>query len=370
MANKYKGKAGSETTIKDLSTVLASKVYTEASWCTNHFKGESFNQAGTAGTSNISFNNFTVNGTAISGIKKGWFPTKEKCFLSLTTAGTHRITRSDSAITVTYASGTTSTFAASSFRDGVVPYRILAVTVGGGGGGAGGGWYEYEKDAWVHYCGGAGGGGGVSVSRLDLTTGVEYQIYVGAGGGYGTEGASEPDGGSNGTSGGNGGTSSVVSEYYRQGFCGAEGGKGGNPGIGVDGGGNGTGGAGGAPISYGSTLNSMTGGTGNSYHSHSSTGTAGLSCTPTSGTGAGSWEVCASKSNNGTYENANDTTSNQLSFFSGGCSYSYGSWWSLDIDTSTSTATLTPHPQTSGGGGGFAGCAGSNCATGAVYLYY
>ena len=136
MANKYKGKQSGATTVQDLASVLASKVYTEAPWCTNSFKGESFNQAGTD-TTNITFPDFKVNGTAVSGIKKGYFPTKEQCFLSITTPGTHKIVRSNSEITVTYANGTTATIAASSFRDGAVPFVILGVAVGGGGGGAG-----------------------------------------------------------------------------------------------------------------------------------------------------------------------------------------------------------------------------------------
>lgn len=370
MANKYKGKQSGSTTVQDLASVLASKVYTEAPWCTNHFKGESFNQAGT-NTTNVSFPDFKVNGTAISGIKKGYFPTKENCFLSITTPGLHNLTRSDSAITIKYASGTTTTINASSFRDGVVPSVILGVCVGGGGGGGGGAWEEYEKDKWRHYCGGAGGGGSVSVARFTITNNVTYTLCVGAGGGYGVEGASEVDDGSNGTTGGMGNVSAIwASDSTNQ--CTAGGGRGGERARGKKGEaiGNGGGGDGGTAVDFSSTLSSMTGGKGNSYSSHSSTATNGLSCTPTSGTGAGSWTVTSSKSNNGTMENANDVTNNLLSFFSGGCSYDYGSYYSMTLDDAANSATLDWTYKSVGGGGGVAGILVSNGANGGVYLYY
>lgn len=372
MANKYKGKQSGSTTVTDLTNVLASKVYTEASWCTSYFKGESFNQAGTD-TVNTSFPDFKVNGTAVSGIKKGYFPTKENCFLSITTPGHHTIVRSEFDLTVTYASGSSTKIKASSFRDGVVPHVILGVCVGGGGGGGGGAWEEYEKDKWRHYCGGAGGGGGVSVCRFSLDDNRTYTIHVGAGGSYGTEGASEADGGSNGTSGTSGGSSTIVNpDNYM--VCGGYGGSGGKHAIGKkdEAIGNGAGGNGGSCASNTSVtkIANMAGGKGNSYSSHSSTGTNGLSFTPTSGTGASSWTVTSSKNNNGTMENANDVTNNVLSFFSGGCSYNHGSYYSMTLDEAANSATLDWTYKTDGGGGGVAGILMSNGANGAIYLYY
>jgi hypothetical protein len=95
---------------------------------------------------------------------------------------------------------------------------------------------------------------------------------------------------------------------------------------------------------------------GNYYQSHSNTGSAGLTYLPTSGTGATEVTVSDSRNNNGTTENKDDGSN---SYFSGGCSYGYGGYFSNGTASTGGT-----------GGGGTAGITVSPGNNGKVEIWY
>lgn len=368
MAGKYYRKSGS--TKQDLSTLLASRAkagsgtdYSAASWCTQ-FKGEPFNAPGT-NTTNLEIDQYTVNGTKIKGVKIGYLPTDAHKFATFEIPGTYSIKRTSSGIVCNLADGSSVTLKATAFRDGVIPVQILVMVVGGGGGGGGCTYYKHDKDDYRRTISAAGGGGGVCLGRIELPLDTLFVFEIGSGGGPGTHGAS---GGENPGTAGGGGQDTYFGKTIGNILI-AYGGHGGDAGPNSNG--SGTGGSGGT-FSYNSTtelkgVTGMNGGRGNYYNNHNKTGTAGLSWTPTSGTGAPSTSFCSSKSNNASTENHSGSSVNADSWFSGGCSYGYGVYFTET--TEGNVVKVEPHDP-GVGGGGCGGVLSSSGAPGAAYLWY
>src|SRR5271157_714526 len=85
------------------------------------------------------------------------------------------------------------------FPGGVMSAFVYIQAAGGGGGGGGGG-----TAAPTYGSGGGGGGAGMyAIGRIDVTPGVQYNIWVGAGGASGGGGSSGVSG-NPGTAGGDG----------------------------------------------------------------------------------------------------------------------------------------------------------------------
>lgn len=345
----------------DLTTLCEPKVHDAAPGFGTEFVGETFQKAGT-NTENIILGDYTVNGTKVTTVKKGWYPTFNKCIWSSATAGTYSFRRTDSKLTIG-----NSTFFPEDFRGGAIPHEFIILVVGAGGGGGGYGYFSPGKDksGFSKVPGGAGGGGGVIVGRLEPDDMRYHYITVGSGGSAGTNGSSNAK--STGAQGTNGGvsffshTDSTTSSNRILIANGGNGGKGGAP-SGDDNCTPGKGGAGGAvdtTIASSLYVNyaGVSGGGGNSYKSHSNTERAAFTYTPTSGTGA-SPQNFANLSTNGDSYNSSSSASGSASYFSGGCSYGRG----------VHTGHTTDDAGYGGGGGGGSWKSAGKC--GYVAIYY
>jgi len=125
---------------------------------------------------------------------------------------------------------------------GITSLQIVATGAGGGGGGLSG-----------TYAGSAGGAGAVVTGSLSVTAGQVLTLFVGGGGGNGTNGPGDSNGYTCGTGGGGGGSSNVDAGNADQIIAGGGGGGGAcNGTAGGDGGG--TAGAGGNGASQYSSL--------------------------------------------------------------------------------------------------------------------
>ncbi len=128
--------------------------------------------------------------------KRGCYPT-QNMFAELTSPGSYTVSRSDNALNI----GSTS-YPASSFRNGLVPTLIGIMICSGGGGCGGEGYVEGDKSGYAVVPGGGGGGGGVIFAVINITTPIT--ITIGSGGSAGSNGNSSkrPSSGSNGGAGG------------------------------------------------------------------------------------------------------------------------------------------------------------------------
>lgn len=375
MSNKYFQNV--DGVMKDFYDLCETKVYTAAPWCSNRFTGDTERQKAGQNTTNVTMPNYIADGSAITAVKKGYFPTyvnTDSAFHTITSSGQYTLERTDSALKI----GSTS-FTASDFRCNAIPHEIIILIAGGGGGGGGNGYWEIGKtDTFNRICGGAGGGGGVAVAKISLDTYPKLYITVGAGGGVGTTGSTTSN--SNGGTGGTGGKSSVAyNAPPSPGFVGpvqntdiltANGGIGGGGGQGSGGEGNvtpGTGGSGGSASKSSSLLgSSATGGSGNYYNNHNRTGISSTSFAP-HGTDTGcstiTWSP-AHNDNNGNTLNVSDSEGNG-SYFSGGCSYLCGAY-PIGIGGNTIYFAV---PNYGGGGGGGGSTASVGGAGLAIFFY-
>lgn len=361
MSDKYYGKStASGATVKDFAVQLASTMGTKAEWC-DYFQGESYNQAGT-NTTNLTMNDYYVDGNRIQGVKIGCLPTKQYKFAEFTTSNDYYFVRTDAGITFTLSNGSTvATITKDQFRDGVTPHEVLVVLCGGGGGGGGCGSYCNDKDDFTLKSGGAGGGGGVAATRLKLTTNQKYRVTVGPGGSVGSNNTtSEGSDSTTGTAGSNGGFSNLVQDGQSNALLLCYGGRGGTAGGAS---GIGVGGNGGTVLDtsrVNSNYVSQTGGRGNHYNYHNNSGIAALTFTPTTGTGVGALTMNNAKNNNGNSDNK--STDNGSGYFSGGCSMGYGAY---------PNSAKTGYYSASQGGGGMSGTIWKTAgATGCAQFYY
>ena len=134
-------------------------------------------------SSSYSNQNVNIGGTTIT---KLWWKTS---------SGDVTMTRTSSSLTIG-----TSTFSASSFRDGVIPRFIYILAVGGGGGGGG---------TTGSSNGTGGGGGGIVGAVIDLTVYSSVTLRVGPGGVGGHKTVVNTNGITTAGYGGQGGATSV-----------------------------------------------------------------------------------------------------------------------------------------------------------------
>jgi hypothetical protein len=363
MAGKYKQRINSVDC--DLTSLCEPKVHDAAPGFGTKFTGEgSFQKAGTD-TKNITLDGYTVDGTKVTAVKKGYYPTfKKKLWYSSTpNANGYALTRTDSSLTIG-----SSTFKTSDFRDGVIPHELIVLLVGAGGGGGGIGRFSpgKDKDGFYAIVGGAGGGGAICVGRIRLYDGFTYYITVGSGGTAGTNKDEAAD-----ATGGTGGTGGSCSVYHTKAAIaancilsagGGTGGTGGAP-KGDSDCTPGTGGAGGSG-SIKSTIHNIngqcvSGGGGNYFNNHNRTAVAALTYTPTPGTGAPAQTYGGINSDGSSY-NKSDKSNAANNYFSGGCSYEAG--YRLASNSIISGGV--------GGGGGAAAYGSLPGFSGYVEIYY
>lgn len=373
MSDRYYQKV--DGVYKDLYNLCETKVYDAAPWSTS-FTGDTVRQKVGSSSTNVTMPNFLVGNTAITAVKRGYLPTsvdESSNFCILTSPGSYTLTRTDSSLTI----GST-IFYASDFRCGIIPHEIIAVVVGGGGGGGGNGYWSpgKNKDGYARICSGAGGGGGAAVGKISLDTYSTLYITVGSGGGAGGPGASNAN--SLGDSGGSGTKSAIatrgtpppdfVGPVQASDILAGNGGGGGGGGDGRSGkvesisaGSGGSGGTGYCGLSVGTT---MTGGSGNNLDNHSRTACSAMNLRPNPGTGEPLITWISGKNNNAASENKSDHEGN-TSYFSGGCSLSFGAY-----PLFTSNGVLYFAVPESGGGGGGGGSASSAGGSGVVAFFY
>lgn len=309
----------------DITSICEPKYHDAAPGFGTEFTGEGpFQKAGTD-TTNEELSGYIVDGTPVTTVKKGYYPTQtDNCanaFWSSGTPGTYKVSRTDSALTI----GETS-YGPSDFRNGKIPCEVIVLVVGGGGGGGGNGYFSpgKNKSGYARVPGGAGGGGGFIVARVDLTDEVDMYIEVGAGGAGGTSGSSSKQ--SSGNSGSSGGMSGFGDGNYWQIY--ANGGYGGSGGVGnTDSGTAGTGGLGGSGARnterHGMVREYRTGqgGRGCDRDNTTRSGVAKHTWVPTEGTGAPEAVFVTNKNWGDTCQTNDD---NGESWYSGGCSYGDG----------------------------------------------
>lgn len=168
----------------------------------------------------------------------GCFP-YPTAFATITSGTDLAITRTDSALTI----GSTS-YAASTFRNGVVPKYIGVLLCGGGGGAGGRGCNKGDKNGYNVYTGGGGGGGGIASFVLKLPS---YTLYlnIASGGAAGSNAGHSSSGNTYGGNGANGQDTVIYksssSDFVAKALGGTYGGGGnGAGGLGAKGYGNGT----------------------------------------------------------------------------------------------------------------------------------
>lgn len=234
-----------------------------------------------------SVNTFYSHGESVPICRIGRLPTQTK-FAEITSAGTYNITWDSSGLTI----GST-TYPASSFRNGKVPEYIGIIIAGAGGGGGGFGADLGDKNGYNRKPSGAGGGGGVGAYVISLIGRKEepmlHQVVIGAGGSGGSWSDSSDDARpSTGGAGGSGGVSKIICREKGTTVdivvVTANGGSGGAGGVG-DGGTSTSGGSGGTVTTsmgtttagnpYGYYRGSCAGGSGGSYNSSSGSNTGG-----------------------------------------------------------------------------------------------
>lgn len=378
MADKYFHKSTDVSTqacsfVSD-SADIGTKLYSDGSGAL--FNGEDKDyQRGGDDTTNVFLPNYMVNGKPIKIVKKGYFAKlniPDKANWSTNTAGTYTLTRTDSTLTIG-----SSSFSASSFKDGVVPCEIIICIVGPGGGGGGNGYSEYKKDKFHMIPGGAGGGGGVSICRIDIKECSTLQLKCGAGGAVGSNGGSPGSGGTGGgasnpqnlTANSSEAANSWVKILVRNGtsvnimpMIAAGGG----------GGGGGSGNGDGEYLCGSSGLGGYASELSGSYGCKSGTtgfGGKGGSASDTKHTNGPQiyWQaynsedatrICTGKYNGTEHKLDID---NSASFYSGGCSMGYGTYH-YEGNSSPKMGYL--------GGGGGAGLARTAGANGAIYIWW
>lgn len=340
MSNKYKRL--NDSTVEDFADLFEPAFSTNdstytADWCAQ-FTGEAaFNKASTNTSGKLTLDQFKVNGTSITGVKRGYLPTKQFKFAEFTTAGTYYMIRTDAGFTFKDANKKViSTITASQFRGGKTPWRILVIGAGGGGGGGGRGYYKYAKNDYRPNPGGSGGGGYIDAGAWVIDDNVEYKLTVGAGGSAGSNGSSGTE--SSGTAGGKGGATGIYCASGNYHWIGAAGGGGGGAG-GSTSGANGAAGTPGDDVGV-DTVPYCVGGGGNCFNDMDNTGVSAVSYTPTQDTGIGALSLWTARSNNGQTENK--SVQDGDSFFSGGCSLGYGDYFS---------GATTCNSGSNGGGG-------------------
>lgn len=361
MANKYYNGTSDLSNLWEERITWSGTNYLAAPF-KNSFLGDvEYTQAGTD-TVNLTLDNFKIGTTSCTAVKKGYLPT-DSWFHTVYSAGDYTITRTSTSLKI----GST-TFNTSNFRGGIIPSEIIVVIAGGGGGGGGFGYYSPGKDksGFVKVPGGAGGGGGIILGRIRLDTWPTTYLTVGKGGAAGSDGSSSSASkGSTGTNGsasylsGDTGDESVVLLYAGGGY----GGKGGDGTADTASGGTGgNGGSGSSPDGYIASAKYATvkGGKGNYHGSHTNTKCAGISFTPTKGTGAAASTFVGERNLNGTSANYNQDNDSS-SFYSGGCSAGYGAYWLV------AGTTLCAADCGGGGGGGTLKSAGG---AGYARFYY
>lgn len=357
MAGKYYQRINSVD--YDLTTLCEPKVHDAAPGFGTEFEGETFQKAGTD-TENITLDGYTVDGSAITTVKNGRYPSFSKTIWFCGTAGIYELKRTDSILTIG-----SSTFYPSDFRGGVIPSEFIVLVVGAGAGGGGCGYFSPKKDksGFSKIAGGAGGGGGAAIGRIKLTGDTKATIFVGSGGKAGTSGSSSSR--SSGGTGGEGDSSVIYGPDGNAGLYGTRsyGGTGGKP-SGDDAATAGTGGVGGHGELNSDNNNKYfvnvqfgKGGKGNYYRSHTNTACEALEYLPTSNTGATSKLIITKKTNNASTENKDDGVN---SYYSGGCSYGFGKFF-------TSSSTIG---NGGAGGGGVAGTIVSAGNAGYVEIWY
>lgn len=361
MAGKYYQKINGVD--YDVATLCEPKVHDAAPGFGSLFTGEGeFQKAGTD-TANIALDGYAVDGTAITAVKRGHYPTFNSLIGSFDSPGTYTITRSDDYLAI----GSTK-LKTTSFTNQTIPHELIFVVVGAGGGGAGCGWYEPDKDVYKPIEGGAGGGGAVVAARVAIDNNKPITAVVGAGGSCGSSKSGSSS--TSGNNGANGGDSYLrINNTTVITAGGGKGGTGGSPKGEDDNEGywHGNGGGGGsATVSVNSTTGpvfkaeSISGGGGEDgpgLYSHR----ARLEFTTASGTGATKYEVVEYL-----FEDLSNGDPDWLggSFFSGGWSYGNGGYRSKGDST-----TYTP----SFGGGGGAGTHSTivqSGANGCILIYY
>ena len=341
----------------DIADWFEPQVYDAAPGFGTEFVGESFQKAGDSETA-MTLSTYTIDGKqSITAVKKGYFPTFYNAPLWSTAAtGSFSIKRSDNTLTIGY-----TTYRPEDFRCNTIPHELIILLVGGGGGGGGCGYFSpgKNKSGYARVAGGAGGGGAVTVGRIRLNNDMPYTIVVGKGGGAGTSHSSGSSGA--GSDGGIGAGTYLQDNKSTTVILSANGGKGGTTGkpLGNDSATPGTGGLGGAASTSTHSMliskASVKGGQGNYYANRNKTARADLQYAPHPETGAPNW-TDRGLDNNGSYENADKESD---SYYSGGCSYGYGDYFSYGTFSDGSK-----------GGGGTAGTTVSAGHTGYVAIWY
>ena len=316
MAGKYYHEGSDITTLCEPQYHTAADGFGTAD--SSLFKGEGPFQKAGSDTTNITLDRYKVDGTAVTTVKKGYYPvilgncassSKVKVWSSYT-PGTYTIKRTDAALTI----GSTS-IPASSFRNGTVPYEVIVFLVGGGGSGGGCG-YNKKQKLWIP--GGAGGGGGLAVARVTL--GTTNSLTIGSYGTDGDDGASGKD--SNGGAGGSGGTTSfsVDGTIVVKATGGGGGGGGDSEGASGEGGTGGSGSASGTAVRNSAVA---IGGAGSSWADDGSVANGGLlRFLPYSGTGASYVTVSSLKDDGKT----NYAYEDNEYWFPGGNSFGHGAY--------------------------------------------
>lgn len=356
----------------DPTVLCEPKVHDAAPGFGTQFTGEGeFQKAGTD-TENITLDGYAVNGTKITTVKRGYYPTFNKLLWKSNRTGQHSLIRTNESLIISNSKNTV-TFYPSDFHNNMIPRELIIVLVGGGGGGGGRGYFKTKKKSDLYaITGGAGGGGGVVVGRLRFFDGYEYFFTVGAGGEYGTPGAS--DAVSSGETGETGGTTGLYHTKVQADYClmaayGGAGGTGGYP-SGDYSCTAGTGGNGGSGYVIKNSPHIISGkyvsgGKGNYYNSHNNTAVAELKYTPTTGTGASAQSFCGVNNDGSSY---NATVSGAGGFwdtyYSGGCSFGLG------VHFVNGSVVYTGDSRVGYGGGGSSGNHLQDGKMGHVQIYY
>ena len=346
-----------------IASFVSSKVYNSTGLDSTRYlgsEGKVFQQGGT-NTANLN-TCYKNQGTDVVGVLLGHLPTKT-FISSITTAGSYTLKRTNTELTI----GST-TYPASSFRDGVVPYEIVVCLTGGGGGGGGNAWFSPGKNkSGYNMAPGGGGAAGTSlVARILLNTDETLSIIIGDGGAAGSTGGSSSSGG-DGTAGSGGGPTGITnsSGASRWRVAGGAGGGGASR-SGDDGASAGAPGDGNANYdfycnsSYTLSYYVVAGGHGNTYGHHDfAKGPDAIKFYITSGTGAPESSFGGSHSNTGSAYNKS-TDEGTGSYLSGGCSlFGDGNWFSGGT-----------WKQGGAGGGGSSGTTVHKGNAGGAYFYY
>lgn len=203
-------------TSTDVAFLAASQVHDGAPFPVN-FKGEAFQKGNkrngwSKDTTNVELSGYKVGAdpstaTTVSVVKRGCYPVVEanfsNAFWSTSTAGTYKVIRTDSVLTV----GST-TFYPHEFRDGVIPQEVALFLVAGGSGGGGNSYYKKDKDNYPLVPGSGAGGSGMTLGWINLMASGEKVITIGAAGAAGSNGTSGKT--SAGGDGGKGGESNYT----------------------------------------------------------------------------------------------------------------------------------------------------------------